>query len=128
MSLPSGRGMGRSAVASVTVESLQPSVHEGYLLKQGERLKKWSKRWCVLKDKRLYYFGGRLPSDKAKGAINLDGYLVEIVDDMELTQKALERRTTTLAIFRLFHATAPEYLFCATSENDLQVRREQWVT
>ena len=41
---------------NVAVEELTRPSYSGYLLKQGNRVQSWKKRWCVLQDFCLYYF------------------------------------------------------------------------
>jgi len=42
----------------VSAESLKPNTKEGWLTKQGGSIKSWKRRYCILKDSKLYYFKG----------------------------------------------------------------------
>ncbi|ELP86480.1 hypothetical protein EIN_033510 [Entamoeba invadens IP1] len=54
----------------VSVESLRPSLFEGWAKKQGGAVKTWKKRWFVLKENRLWYFASKTATS-AKGFIEL---------------------------------------------------------
>ena len=40
----------------ISVASLDPPTHAGWLTKQGGSIKTWKRRWMVLKGTTLYYF------------------------------------------------------------------------
>jgi hypothetical protein len=47
----------------VSVASLRPSDFEGYMTKQGGKIKTWKKRWFVLKGNFLHYFKTKKDKD-----------------------------------------------------------------
>jgi len=59
-----------------------------------------------------------LKTTPAKGIIDIDGYMVELHDDQELVFQLIRKRE--LALFKLFHATKPTLLYCASGEESLQ--------
>jgi hypothetical protein len=41
---------------SISVASLAPAQHAGWITKRGGKVHSWKRRWLVLKDSMLYYF------------------------------------------------------------------------
>ena len=58
-----------------SVAALQPWGHSGWLEKQGRQLRAWRRRFCVLRDRRLWYFHGETAAHAA-GCVALDGTVV----------------------------------------------------
>lgn len=82
-----------------------PDCH-GFLYKQGHSVKTWKKRYCVLKQHQLFYYG-KMHHTTAYGVMNFQGYSVAI------------GKTTDKKFF--FHATPPDtnmrtyYLYSETA-------------
>jgi hypothetical protein len=89
-----------------------PDCH-GFLFKQGYNIRSWKKRYCVLKDHQLFYYG-KMHHTTAYGVMNLHGYSVAM------------GRTTEKKFY--FQAPPPErhmrtyYFYCETA-----VERDRWV-
>ena len=52
----------------------EPDCH-GFLFKQGYNIRSWKKRYCVLKEHQLFYYG-KMHHSTAYGVMNLYGYSV----------------------------------------------------
>jgi len=74
-----------SSELMVSVASLQPSEHEGWITKQGGKIKTWKKRWAVLKDNRMWYFATKTDTE-AKGFIEIEAN-TEIREDPAAAKK-----------------------------------------
>ena len=88
---------------------------EGFLLKRGETVKSWKKRWFLLQFPNLYYFSSsQISSNNLTGVIPLDTSVIMIKKQdksiNKVTQFQIETRTRT-------------YYLRADTEEDL----EQWV-
>lgn len=68
----SGRPTGALAPGAISAKSplLWGSTMEGWLTKQGHRVKNWKKRWFVLKKNLLLYYGGEDDAEP-KGVVDL---------------------------------------------------------
>jgi tripartite motif-containing protein 2/3 len=90
-----------------------PDCH-GFLFKQGYNIRSWKKRYCVLKDHQLFYYG-KMHHTTAYGVMNLHGYSVAM------------GRTTEKKFY--FQAPPPErhmrtyYFYCETA-----VERDRYAT
>ena len=71
----------------VTVESLRPADKEGYMTKKGLKFKTWKRRLFVLKDDKVWYFGGP-SSSTAKGYILLTPETEVLENDTQKKKKA----------------------------------------
>jgi len=77
------------------------------LLKKGHVRKNWKWRWFRLKEKNLFYFETRDPSEKPLGHIDLTHYMVKKTPS-----------NTRLYGFGLFSTQLPSYPLCANDEED----------
>jgi len=97
---------------TITADKIEKPEMQGWLTKQGGRIKTWKRRWFVLKDGCMYYFSN--PTNAlTKGAFYLQGY------DIQLAQKQLKRDYA----FRAYHPKARTYYFVASSTEEM----EKWM-
>ena len=90
-----------------------PDCH-GWVYKQGNGIKSWKRRYCVLKSHQLFYYG-KMSHTTAYGVMNLRGYQI-------LCGKSKDKKY-------YFNAVSPdkgmrEFHFYTETEGD----RERWVT
>ncbi|KAI7870450.1 hypothetical protein BDF14DRAFT_1994002 [Spinellus fusiger] len=82
---------------------------EGWLYKQGDKYKKWNKRWFVLKGANLFYF--KSPLDiRMKGVIHLRGY--KVMSD--------ETVSTGKYAFKVQHDTERTFYFYTNTEESFK--------
>jgi len=69
-SIRGGRPQEVGHLKDLTLSQLKPE-REGYLTKQGQKVKSWKKRYFVLQGQTLYYFTSKKPDAKVTGTIAL---------------------------------------------------------
>jgi len=96
-------------VPAINADEIEGASSQGWLWKQGGKVKTWKKRWFVLKGPCLYYFP--TPSKtRAKGMVTLPSY--------EITTAA-EHVNREFA-FQAYHPSARTYIFVANNNHDMQ--------
>jgi len=68
----------------ISVDSVTPNDKDGYITKQGGKIKTWKRRWLVLKGNTLYYF-------KTKKDRDVTG-TVELTKDSFIRKEKKERK------------------------------------
>lgn len=69
-SIRGGRPQEVAHLKDMTLSQLKPE-REGYLVKQGQKVKSWKKRYFVLQGQTLYYFANKKPDSKVIGTVAL---------------------------------------------------------
>jgi len=92
----------------VSAESLKPNTKEGWLTKQGGSIKSWKRRYCILKDSKLYYFKG--PKEPVfQGRVDLESNsLVKEEPPNKEKKKNLISVTTSKRVFFMYPDTKEE--------------------
>ncbi|CAF3684350.1 unnamed protein product [Rotaria sordida] len=65
-------------------------IKEGWLWKQGGRVRNWKRRWFIITDGFLFYFESRAESDSPRGVIPLVDVAVREIDDDRTKQYCFE--------------------------------------
>jgi len=97
-------------MAKVSVASLTPADHEGWMTKQGGSVKSWKKRWFVLKGSQLFYF-------KTKKDTDLTGVV-------ELTKESFVRREDKKKKYCFAVGTQKRIFYMYP---DTQVEQDNWI-
>lgn len=109
-------------------------IKEGWLWKQGGRVKNWKRRWFVLVDGCLYYFESRTDTDNIRGMIPLIDIGIREIDDdrqktfcFELFPLAGEKVKSSKAIAneagRMTEGNHSVYRMSATTEDE----QKEWI-
>mmetsp|Transcript_6135 Transcript_6135/g.24734 ORF Transcript_6135/g.24734 Transcript_6135/m.24734 type:complete len:557 (-) Transcript_6135:22-1692(-) len=59
-------------------QALSKTLHEGFIIKRGSKVKNWKKRWCILRATTLSYYKSKTDT-KPAGQVSLSGMRLETV-------------------------------------------------
>jgi len=84
------------------IREIEITEKEGFLTKQGNRVKTWNRRWFVMRDGFLYYYKSKNGVQETKGTIPLYSCKIEISHEIPTQQLGFQIITTS----RAFHVYA----------------------